>query len=67
MDGSKLKQVTIVRGLMNTQYAEVVEGNVKDGDQVIIGAISTQSQAASGTQNPFQPRMPGGGGGRRGF
>lgn len=66
MDGSKLKPVTIVRGLMNTQYAEVVEGDVKDGDQVIIGAISTQSQAASGTQNPFQPRMPGGGG-RRGF
>lgn len=69
-EDGKLKGISIVRGLMNTQYVEVVEGQLKEGDQVIIGALNAQTQVASGTQNPFQQRMPGGGGGgggRRGF
>jgi hypothetical protein len=65
MDNGKPKAIAIVRGLMNTQYVEVVRGNVKENDQVIIGALGGQTQVASG-QNPFQPRMPGGGGGGRG-
>jgi len=42
---------------------------VKEGDEVIIGAIGAQTPTGSSAQNnPFQPRMPGGGGGgRRGF
>ncbi len=69
MQDGKPKAISVVRGLMNTQYVEIVEGGIKEGDQVIIGAIGGQTQVASGAQNPFQPRMPGGGGGggRRGF
>jgi HlyD family secretion protein len=62
----KPKAVPIVRGLMNTQYVEVVEGELKEGDQIVIGTIGASTTAASATQNPFQPRMPGGGGGGRG-
>jgi HlyD family secretion protein len=69
MEGGKPKAISIIRGLMNTQYVEVIGGELKEGDQVIIGVIGAQTATASGSQNnPFQPRMPGGGGGgRRGF
>ena len=67
LDNGKLKSIPIVRGLMNTQYVEVVRGDVKEGDQVIIGALGGATQVASGGQNPFQPRMGGGGGGGRRF
>jgi HlyD family secretion protein len=71
MENGKPRAISISRGLMNTQYVEVVEGEVKEGDQVIIGVIGAQTATGStGQNNPFQPRMPGGGGGgggRRGF
>ena len=67
MENGKPKSLGIVRGLMNTQYVEVIRGDLKEGDQVIIGSIGGQTQVASGGQNPFQPRFGGGpgGGGRR--
>jgi HlyD family secretion protein len=71
MQDGKPKVVPIMRGIMNTQYVVVLDGGVKEGDQVIIGMTGGQTASASGGQNnPFQPRMPGGGGGgggRRGF
>ena len=67
MENGKPKSIGMVRGLMNTQYVEVIRGDVKEGDQVIIGSVGGQAQVASGGQNPFQPRMPGGGGGGRRF
>ncbi len=71
MENDELKSVPIIRGLMNTQYVEVVESPLKEGDQVIIGSIGGQTATASAAQNnPFQPRIQGGGGGgggRRGF
>jgi hypothetical protein len=67
MEDGKPKAISIMRGLMNTQYVEVIDGELKEGDQVIIGVIGAQTATASGSQNnPFQPRMPGGGGGGRG-
>ena len=67
VENGKPKSLGIVRGLMNTQYVEVVRGDLKEGDQVIIGSVGGQTQVASGGQNPFQPRIGGGpgGGGRR--
>jgi HlyD family secretion protein len=69
MEDGKPKPISIGRGLMNTQYVEIVEGELKEGGQVIIGAIGAQTATGQTTQNPFAPqRMPGGGGGRgRGF
>lgn len=68
LENGKPKPVPAVKGLMNTQYVEVLESELKEGDQVIIGSLGGVAQAAQ-TTNPFQPqRMPGGGGGgRRGF
>jgi len=71
MKDGKPTAVSIVRGLMNTQYVEVVGGELNEGVEVIIGTIGGQTTTGSTAQNnPFQPRMPGGGGGgggRRGF
>jgi HlyD family secretion protein len=71
MENGKPKAISIMRGLMNTQYVEVIDGELKEGEQVIIGVVGAQTATASGSQNnPFQPRMPGGGGGgggRRGL
>jgi HlyD family secretion protein len=65
MDAGKPKAISIARGLMNTQYVEVLRGELKEGDEVIIGATGGQTASGSGGQsNPFQPRMPGGGRGR---
>jgi HlyD family secretion protein len=70
LDNGKPKPVKIVRGLMNTQYAEVVDSPLKEGDEIIIGTVSAQAQTSTTGQNPFAPQRPmggGGGGGRRGF
>ena len=67
LEDGKPKPVTVTRGLQNTRYVEILESDLKEGDEVIIGA-SGGPQQASGSQaqqNPFQPRM-GGGPGRRG-
>ena len=63
MENGKLRAVPVSRGLMNTQYAEIVRGDLKEGEQVIIGSLGGQTQVAAGGQNPFQPRFGGGGGG----
>jgi HlyD family secretion protein len=73
LQNGKPKAIAVVRGLMNTQYAVILDGELKEGDQVMIGASGGQtasSTSSSAQNNPFQPRMPGGGGGgggRRGF
>ena len=60
------KPVMVTRGLQNTRYVEILESDLKEGDEVIIGASG--GPQATGPQNrqanPFQPGM---GGGRRGF
>jgi HlyD family secretion protein len=72
LDANKnLKQITIKTGLNDTRYIEVLSGDLKEDDDVIIGILSSET-ASAGTQqtNPFAPRMPGGGGGgggRRGM
>lgn len=66
MENGKPKPVMITRGLQNTRYVEIVESDLKEGDEVIIGALGAQTKPAGNVQqSPFQPQM-GGGGGRRG-
>jgi len=65
LKGGKPVPIAFMRGLQNSRYAEVMGGDLKDGDQIIVGAVESQngSQAA---QNPFGPqRMMMGGGQRR--
>jgi len=54
--------VTIIKGIQNTRYVEAVSSELKEGDKVIIGTTSNQTSSAPAGQNPFMPRMPGGGG-----
>jgi HlyD family secretion protein len=63
VDG-KPKSVLAVRGIQNTRYVELVESDLKEGDEVIIGETDGQAQLTQQAQNPFAPRMPGSG--RRG-
>ena len=53
--------VMIMKGIQNAKYAEITKSDIKEGDEVIIGAIDTASKPAVQGQNPFAPRMPGGG------
>ncbi|MBI5215883.1 MAG: efflux RND transporter periplasmic adaptor subunit [Ignavibacteriae bacterium] len=61
----ELKPVKIKLGLNDNRFAEVLEGELKEGDEIVLG-LSMPEMAAGGSQqsNPFAPRMPGGGGGR---
>jgi HlyD family secretion protein len=56
-------------GLTDGSYT-AVEGNLKEGDEIVIGIINTSASATSTQtqQSPFQPTMPrpGGAGGRGG-
>lgn len=68
LEGGTPKPVMVTRGLQNTRYVEILESDLKEGDEIIIGA-SGGTQQPNGTQsqqNPFQQPRMGGGPGRRG-
>jgi HlyD family secretion protein len=52
--------VKAVIGLQDLQFAELVETDLKEGDEVIIGSEEGLNRTAQAPQNPFQPQMPGG-------
>jgi HlyD family secretion protein len=66
LDGGRPKPVSIMRGVQNSRYAEIGGDVLKEGDEVIVGLVGVAAQASPQGQNPLMPRMPGGGGGRRG-
>jgi hypothetical protein len=63
-----LKPVMVKTGLNDNRFVEIIEGEITEGDEIVVGMTGGESQPMMGQQqtNPFQPRMPGGGG-RRGF
>ena len=66
LDDGTLKPIKIVRGLQNTQYVELVEPQLNEGAEVIIGVIGIPAVTSQTSQNPFMPQqMPRGA--RRGF
>ena len=69
LDANKnMKSVMVQLGLNDNRYVELVGGDLKEGDEVVIGIQSAEAGSASNsTTNPFQPRPMGGtGGGGRG-
>jgi HlyD family secretion protein len=67
LENGKPKQVVVRKGLQNARFMELVEAELKEGDEVIVGMTGgAQTQQQVGTNNPFAPRQPMGGGGRRG-
>jgi hypothetical protein len=61
------KAVPIVRGLQNTRYVEILESDLKEGDQVIVGMNGGQTGSGPQQTNPFQPQRFGGPGRRGGM
>lgn len=69
MRDGKPEPVPILRGIQNSQFVEVVEGDLKEGDEIIVGMVggqATQIRPGQST-NPFQPQTPMSGGRRGGF
>jgi HlyD family secretion protein len=63
---NKLVPFRVKTGLTDGSYT-AVEGGLKEGDDIVIGIINTQSTTTTQTpQNPFQPQMQRPGGGRGG-
>jgi HlyD family secretion protein len=64
---NKLVPHRVKTGLTDGSFT-AVEGNLKEGDEVVIGIINTQTTTTStqAQQSPFQPQMPRPGGGRGG-
>jgi HlyD family secretion protein len=62
--GDKLIPVRVKTGITDGSMTEVI-GNIKEGDEVITGIVSSAaSKTSTQQQNPFAPQMPGGRGGR---
>jgi HlyD family secretion protein len=60
---NKPEQVRVKTGETDGTFTEIVSGNLKEGDRVIVAAMSKQgARAAGGAFNA----QPGGGGSRRG-
>jgi HlyD family secretion protein len=70
LDADKnLKAITVMLGLNDNRYVELTGGDLKEGDEVVIGLSAAETANSSNQQtNPFAPRGPGGpgGGGGRG-
>jgi HlyD family secretion protein len=67
-ENKNLRMVMVRTGLTDSRYIEVVGGELKEGDEVILGVTSGDATASASSQqnNPFAPRMMGGPGGGRG-
>ncbi len=55
--------IAITKGIQNARYVEVMQGDLKPGDQIIVGALESQNGPQS-AQNPFGPQRMGGPRGR---
>ncbi len=59
-ENKKLKPVPVRLGLNDGTNSEVVNSPLKEGDEVIVGVVSSDQPRAPQT-NPFSPQQPGGG------
>ena len=63
-----IKPVQFIGGLNDNHYLEVVSGDLKEGDDIVLGIFGVETSSSTQQQvNPFAPRFggPGGGGGQR--
>ena len=64
---NKLKPVQIRTGITDGHYTEVVGGDLKEGDNVVVGLATSKVEGPPppGAQGPMGGRGPGGGRGGR--
>lgn len=60
LQGDRPIPVTIIEGLQNNQYVEVAQGDLKEGEDVVVGMESQVNRQSPSGQNPFAPRFGGG-------
>jgi HlyD family secretion protein len=63
---NKLKPVEIRTGISDGRYTQVVDGAVKEGDQVVVGTATSKVEGPAAFGGAGQGPRPGGGGGGRG-
>ena len=61
-DGKKLKSISINTGISDSRFVELLVGDLKENDEVIVGTLGNGLASSSSRQvNPFGPQMMGGG------
>ena len=67
-DGGTLKPAQIRTGITDGHFTQVVDGDLKPGDNVIVGLATSKVEGPPppGSSNPMGGRGPGGGGRRPG-
>jgi HlyD family secretion protein len=62
----KLSGVEIRAGITDGRFTQIVDGTLKDGDQIVVGLATAKVEGPPppGSQNPMAPRGGGGGRGR---
>ena len=65
---NKLTAVEIRTGITDGHYTQVVSGDLKPGDNVVVGLVTSKVEGnpPPGSSNPVGGRQGGGGGGRGG-
>ena len=53
-----LSAVPITLGISDGSYSEILTGNIKEGQEVVISVIEETTNAPKATTNPFAPKMP---------
>ncbi len=64
LENGMTRPLSAVKGIQNSKYAEIMETELKEGDEIIIGTVGVQATQTTRTgqnqTNPFAPRFPGG-------
>jgi HlyD family secretion protein len=56
----KPEAVRVIHGIQDSRYAVVLRSDLKEGDEVIVGATGGEQNNNNEMQNPFMPRFGGG-------
>jgi HlyD family secretion protein len=60
----KLKPIRVRTGISDNRYVELVSGEIKDSDEVVVGMEINNGSSQAQQTNPFAPRTPSVGGQR---
>ncbi len=58
-EDKELRQVRVRTGLGDSRYVEVVRGELREGDLVVLGATAGEEGGSRGVTNPFQQQRGG--------
>ncbi len=56
----KLKAVPLRLGISDGVFTEILSGDLRAGDRILIGSVVKNGEEQQQQTNPFVPRRPGG-------